>query len=94
MLCWNNCDTAHKLGARFCSREENCAKFEQCMSHFRAFERSVSMKRKAFFFIPVLACYSLAVAGNKMATQPLCRPFPRWGAEENRKKQAETGGSG
>ena len=36
-------------------------------------------------------CYGLAAAGNKNAT---CPPSPRWGVEENGKKQAETGGSG
>jgi len=39
-------------------------------------------------------CYSLAVASNTRATRLLCCPSPRWGAEENGKKQAKTGGSG
>ena len=40
---------------------------------------------------PLSGCYGLAADGNKSAT---CRPSPRRGAEENGKKQAETGGSG
>jgi len=43
----------------------------------------------------VKGCHRLAVAGNKSAMRPLCSPSPRWGAEENRKKQkAKTGGWG
>jgi len=36
-------------------------------------------------------CSGSAAAGNKSTTRP---PLPRRGAEENGKKQAETGGSG
>jgi len=37
-----------------------------------------------------LSCYALAVAGSKRSMQPLCRPSPCRGAEENRKKTGKT----
>lgn len=61
MLYWNSSGTARKLGARFCSRKANYAKFKQYVRHFWTFESSVSMKIKRWVFSLILERFKITI---------------------------------